>query len=138
MRNGFTLIELLVVMGIIAIMAAVVAVAVNPMRQFMNARDTQRRTDLYALTSALVQYQIDNDGHLPDQENFPLVAQCIGNTIPCLNLASYLVPLYLPEIPTDPSTGTPAHTQYFIYRDSTRKLVASSSGEITPQIVIAR
>lgn len=136
--SGFTLIELLVVMGIIAIMAAVVLVAVNPMRQFSNARDTQRRTDLYALTSALVQYQIDNDGHLPDQNNFPTTAQCVGNAAPCFNLATYLVPLYLPEIPYDPSSGTPAHTQYSIFRDASRKLIASASGEITPSITISR
>src|SRR3989344_1101460 len=137
MRNpGFTLIELLVVMGIIAIMSAVVTVAVNPARQFANARDTQRRTDLYALTSALVQYQIDNAGKLPDQDNFPSTATCVGDTPPCFNLGSYLVPLYLPEISTDPSTGTPAHTQYFIHQEATRKIVATASGEITPLISI--
>ncbi len=136
--SGFTLIELLVVMGIIAIMATVVTVAINPMRQFMNARDTERRTHLYSLTSALVQYQIDNDGNLPNQDNFPTTAQCIGDASPCTHLSAYLVPLYLPEIPYDPSTGTPAHTQYFIFRDANRKLIASASGEITHPITIAR
>lgn len=138
MRNGFTLIELLVVMGTIAILASVVAVAVNPGRQFANARDTQRRTDLYALTSSLVQYQIDNGGHLPDETNFPATATCVGDTPPCFNLSAYLVPLYLPEMPYDPSSGTPANTQYLIHRDLSRKLIATASGEITPTISVVR
>lgn len=137
-QPGFTLIELLVVIGIITILATVVLVAVNPNRQFMNARDTQRRTDLSVVTSALVQYQIDNEGKLPDQSNFPSTATCVGTVAPCVNLGAYLIPLYIPELPYDPSSGTPANTQYFIYKSATRQLVATASGEITSTITVAR
>lgn len=136
--SGFTLIELLVVIGTITILATVVLVAVNPGRQFMNARDTQRRADLYSLTSAIVQYSIDNNGNLPDQTNFPSVGTCIGDTPPCFDLASHLVPTYLPLLPNDPSSGTQTNTQYHIYQDINRKLIATASGEIATTISVIR
>lgn len=138
MKNGFTLIELLVVMGVISIMAALVLMAVNPGRQFMNARDTIRRTDIYALASALVQYQADNDGLLPDQNNFPTTSTCIGNVPPCFNLGAFIVPLYLSQLPQDPLTGTPAHTQYFVYQNTNRQIIVSATGEVTPTISTTR
>ena len=135
---GFTLIELLVVIGTIAILAAVVLVAVNPGRQFASARDTQRRSDLYALTSAIVQYSTENNGNFPDQDNFPSVGTCVGDTLPCFDLAPYLVPIFVPRMPADPTSGTPANTQYFVFQDANRRLVATASGEITTTISITR
>lgn len=64
-RKGFTLIELLVVIGIIGILAAIVLVAVNPGRQFAQARNTQRQSDLLAITNAVFQFAAENDGNLP-------------------------------------------------------------------------
>jgi prepilin-type N-terminal cleavage/methylation domain-containing protein len=64
-NKGFTLIELLVVIGIIAILTAAVTIAVNPGRQFAQARDTQRRADISALVNGVYHYATDNNGNLP-------------------------------------------------------------------------
>jgi prepilin-type N-terminal cleavage/methylation domain-containing protein len=142
-NRGFTLIELLVVIGVIAILAAIVLVAVNPGRQFAQARDTQRRSDLYSITNAIYQYAAEHEGKLPDTDadpatsNFPATPTCIGTGGSCFDLGAAgapdtVVPTYIADIPTDPATGSDANTQYSIWEDATTGRVhASASGELT-------
>lgn len=159
-RKGFTLIELLVVIGIIGILAAVVLVAVNPGRQFAQARDTQRRSDLLQITNAIYQFAAEHEGNLPDTDNddtlsnFPTTATCIGTGGTCFNLGTAgaqdgadagtaiddpVVPTYIAGIPEDPSTGITADTGYTIYLDSTTgRVIASASGELAGVITVER
>ena len=152
LSKGFTLIELLVVIGVIGILAAIVLVAVNPQRQFAQARDTQRRSDLYALTNAIYQFAAEHNGNLPDTDaddatsNFPTTATCIGDTAPCFDMAAAgnaagtetVVPTYIPAMPMDPSTGTAANTQYFVSVDVNGRVVASASGELAGMLTVTR
>lgn len=129
LNKGFTLIELLVVMGIIAILIAVVAVAVNPGKQFAQARDTQRRADISGVLNAVYQYASDNNGKIPagipDGAN---AATDIGTS--GANLGSVLVPTYMGALPYDPSNGSPDVTHYVIFKNGSR-VTASASGENT-------
>jgi len=156
MKKGFTLIELLVVIGIITILAAIVLVAVNPGRQFAQARDAQRRSDLLSITNTIYQFAAEHNGNLPDTDgddatsNFPAVATCIGtNTgVPdnCFDLSAatdaagteVIVATYIADLPFDPSSGTAANTNYTIYVDANGRIVASATGELTPTITIQR
>lgn len=63
-RHGFTLIELLLAMGIIGTLATITITAINPTRQFGQARDTQRSADVKTIASALKQHAIDNQGDI--------------------------------------------------------------------------
>ncbi|NMC36618.1 type II secretion system protein [Candidatus Beckwithbacteria bacterium] len=148
-NRGFTLIELLVVIGVIAILAAVVLVAVNPGRQFAQARDTQRRSDLYSITNAIYQYAAEHEGNLPDTDgdpvtdNFPTTPTCIGAGAGCFNLGVAgddvtVVPTYMAEIPADPATGDAANTGYLINVDANGRVVASGSGELVEAITVTR
>lgn len=149
---GFTLIELLVVIGIIGILAAIVLIAVNPGRQFAQARDTQRRSDLLSITNAVYQFAAEHNGDLPDTDgddttsNFPTATTCIGTTAPCFDLGAatdeagteVIVPTYIGGIPLDPATGTAANTGYSIYQDANGRLVATATGELEGTITVQR
>ena len=155
-RAGFTLIELLVVIGIIGILAAIVLVAVNPGRQFAQARDAQRRADLLGITNSVYQFAAEHNGNLPDTNpdpnvnSFPSTPTRIGTGAGNFNLGAageieaavgsqeIVVPTYIAAIPKDPSTGTDANTMYTIYRDTNGRLVATASGELSGVISVTR
>src|SRR3989344_1429776 len=107
-QGGFTLIEILIVIGIIAILAAVVIIAVNPGRQFNQANDTQRNSNANAILNAIGQYQADNRGQLPGPGTITTTDQeiCKTDATDCTGLLdlSNLTDngIYINEIPTDP------------------------------------
>lgn len=65
-NKGFTLIELLVVIGIIAILAAIVIVSINPAKRFQDARNSQRQANVESILNAMQQAIVDNKGIIPD------------------------------------------------------------------------
>lgn len=56
MKKGFTLIELVIVIGILAILATVVVLVLNPAQILAQARDSQRMSDLSSVKSAIALY----------------------------------------------------------------------------------
>ena len=56
MKRGFTLVELLIVIGILAILAVVVVLVLNPAQLLAQARDSQRISDLGSIKSAIGLY----------------------------------------------------------------------------------
>jgi prepilin-type N-terminal cleavage/methylation domain-containing protein len=58
-KKGFTLLELLIVIGILAILATVAILVINPAELLRRARDSQRISDLNSLKSAIGIYLID-------------------------------------------------------------------------------
>ncbi len=101
-QSGFTLIEVLVVIGIVAILAAVVLVAINPARQFASANDSQRASNINAILNAIGQFAVDNRGDLP--------ASVPAGGAPAAEvdaaLCAELVPTYIPALPTDPASAS--------------------------------
>lgn len=64
MSKGFTLIELMVVVAIIAVMAGVAFVTVNPASYFATARDQKREVHINSIHGAVIDYAL-REGELP-------------------------------------------------------------------------
>lgn len=151
-KGGFTLIEILVVIGIIAILAAVVLVAINPARQFKLARDSQRVSNVTALLNAVGQNLAEHKGifycggavaAIP----IPLVPTRISNKVAAgeYHLAQCVVPEYISSLPFDPSDPSASYsnqdtydTAYFISQDADGRITISAHGEINPVISVTR
>jgi type IV pilus assembly protein PilA len=140
MKKGFTLIELLVVIGIIAILAVIVLVAVNPARQFAQARNAQRTSDVTTVLNAIHQEAVDNNGTI----NAAITAACpvtqavLSGAGTGANLAA-LAPTYVSSLPEDPTSASGTDTGYDVCVDtSSRVTVSSPDAELEATISVTR
>lgn len=97
-NRGFTLIELLVVIGILATLLAITLIAINPARQFAQANNTKRSSDVNAILNAIHQFAADNKGALP--AGITTTAQNISDT--GANICVDLITQYMAALPQDP------------------------------------
>ncbi|MDP2815909.1 MAG: type II secretion system protein [Rectinemataceae bacterium] len=129
-QKGFTLIEILLVIGIIAVLATVVIVALDPAKRFADARDARRLSDIQSILTAVSQYVIDNKGTLPAgastfERQIGIGVACDISTAicaatsgtDCLDLSVELV-RYLKTLPYDPANGSSTRTHYSLQVDA--------------------
>lgn len=133
-RQGFTLIELLIVIAVIAILAAGVFVALDPAQRLQESRDSQRWGDVNAALSAVKTDQVDNGGsyvasvaaltagnyHVIGTNATGCNAGCTAKTTQaaCVDLSALVTEGYLGSVPTDPSGGTAAFSDYYLMRSA--------------------
>ena len=149
LQKGFTLIELLVVIGILAILLAITLIAINPARQFSQANNTKRSSDVNAILNAINQYMADNKGALPT--GIDVTASTIAAPT-FTTMCTVIVPRYIASIPVDPLTnnGTPVgeadctgstwDTNYTVQQisGSNRLTVSAPAAELGASISVTR
>jgi len=134
-KKGFTLIELLISIAIVAIIAGVVFVALDPLTRFQDARDSTRWTDINAVLSAVKLNQVDNQGtyipaisSLTDDLYYTIGTCSTGGDsgcgaqttqAACADLDELQTDGHIASVPQDPSTGTAAETDYYIQKTAT-------------------
>lgn len=104
--KGFTLIEILIVIGLIAILAAVTIIALNPTASFQDARNSERQTEMAQIHTAINRYIVDGGSvtGLPAcTGTAPNITAVPFPTATALSTA--LIPNYLAAHPFDPGNG---------------------------------
>jgi prepilin-type N-terminal cleavage/methylation domain-containing protein len=148
-KKAFTLLEILLVVGIIAILAGIVIVAINPSKQIATVRNTQRQSDIKQINSALQQYFIDHGSYPPSiLDATTLTEICDTDDAPapsgvtCTNLVdlSVLVPTYLAAIPKDPNATTTNYAGYKVIKGPTTGLISLGAplAELGQSIVLGK
>lgn len=149
-RRGFTLIELLVVIGILAVLLAITLIAINPARQFSQANNTKRSSDVNAILNGLGQFAADNRGTLP--AGLDATVRTITNDATVtdrVDLCADMMTEYLAALPVDPlvNNGTPVtdcvatyNTGYTVVRSATdnRLTVVAPLAELGAVISVTR
>lgn len=155
-NKGFTLIEILVVIGIIAILAAVVLIAINPARQFAQARNSQRTSNVNAILNAIGQRMVDNKGVFETgcaAGALPSTAKVMEKASGGYDIRPCLVSTYIPELPYDPSKSGAGNTckdttagdcavsgtydtEYTVVQDSTTKRITVCAPEAVNETAI--
>lgn len=136
-QKGFTLIEIIIVMGIITVLSAVVLLAINPAKQFAEARNVMRTSNINAIINAIGQRMADNKGVFEGTfasyscPALPTSTTDIYNgtagTNPGINL-SCLVPVYIPLFPADPILSSGNKTGYTILVDANARVKVCAPG----------
>src|SRR3989344_1286534 len=153
MKKGFTLIELLIVIGIIAVLAGVTFVAINPLKRFQQARNSTRWGDVTSILDAIKVHQVDNNGaYLAAVSgltagNLYTVGTCAnGGDAGCGALVtqaacadlSGLAPSYLAAVPKDPGTpGPDAKTDYYISRSAQNVVTVGACDPEDSAVIVA-
>ena len=133
-HRGFTLIELLIVIGIIAILASAIIIAINPGQQFAQARDATRQGHINSINKAILSYMISHYGDLSGLNLPPTPTEiCALGAGECTGLVD-LTPLieggHLSAVPTDPSGGVLTNgTGYRIFTYGSDPAIHASNSE---------
>ena len=126
-NKGFTLIELIIAIGILAILLAIVLIAINPARQFKQANDTKRRSDVVALLDAIHQYAADNKGAIPG--GITGIATNIATA--GADICDDITTEYISALPKDPSLTGGDVIDCTIAYDTHYQVMVDTDGRVT-------
>lgn len=146
-QRGFTLLEILIVMALIAILIGIVIAALNPARQFANARNSTRYAHLSTLMSAISSDMSEHNGVFTCVTGtLPATATNMASAVGSYDIGPCLVTNFLSSMPYDPS-ATGAHwtsttdydTGYTVLQDTDGRITVNApAAELTQSISLTR
>jgi type IV pilus assembly protein PilA len=132
-QAGFTLLEVLLVVAIIAILAGIVIIAINPGKNLGDTRNSQRSADVNTIINGTYQYSLDNNGSLPAGITTTATEICATGAASCTGLVDLSALTasgkYVVSIPKDPQCSTVCATNgvgYKISKDANGRLIVSA------------
>lgn len=139
-QAGFTLLEVLLVVAIIAILAGIVIIAINPGKNLGDTRNAQRSADVNTIINGTYQYLLDNNGSLPGAGalggsaiSTTATEICATGSASCTGLVDLTALTtsgkYLVAIPKDPQCATSCATNgtgYKIAKDANGRLIVNA------------
>ena len=133
------------VIGILAILAGVVLVAINPARQFKIARDSQRSANISTILNAIGQNLADHGGVFTCEGvvmPLAMTSTVIANDSNGADIARCLVPDYLSTLPFDPSKDSANYRDelqyysgYYLSTDTEGRITISADGEVSGTLI---
>lgn len=112
--SGFTLVEVLITIAILAVIATVTLIGINPLAQLSKSQDAKRKSDLNQIQKALELYYQDN-GKYPNMTTTNPRKIKVGVSI--INWGSAWLP-YMAQLPKDPN----ANKNYVYFVDPTNQM----------------
>ena len=132
-NKGFTLLEILLVVALIAILAGIVIIAINPNKQLGDTRNAQRRVDVNTILNAVYQYTIDNNGSLPAGITETSTEICNTTGATCSGLVDLGVLIedekYIVSIPLEPQKTTALGAGYRIKKSANNRITVEAGFE---------
>ena len=132
-QKGFTLLEVLLVVAVIAILAGIVIIAINPGKNLGDSRNSQRSADVNTILNGVYQYALDNSGVLPASVTTTPTEVCKTGAVSCTALIDLTVVTtngkYLVAMPVDPQcpTGCAANGNgYRISKDANNRVTVTA------------
>jgi prepilin-type N-terminal cleavage/methylation domain-containing protein len=148
-QKGFTLLEVLLVVAVIAILAGIVIIAINPGKNLGDSRNAQRSADVTTILNAVYQYSLDNNGNVPATITAAAVEICNTTGAGCSSPTAIDLGVlttngkYIVSIPKDPQCPSACLANgagYTILKDATtgRITVSAPDAEQGKTITVTR